>query len=341
MNPYKYLILFALPATVAAGYLAGGYFTFLTPFCCFVLLPVLDLIPYKKNLNSLKALPANNNNYKLILFLFVPVVLLLVFGGSIIVSVKTLSLLSFLGFMISVGTVNGTVGFALAHEFIHKFTATSRTAGYLLLASSNYLHYSIEHVQGHHVYACTEKDPNSAKKGESFYKFLIRSTTGSFINAWKIESKRLNRNSLFFFSFHNRMLLFQAFQLLILIILGLFFGRMSVLFFIGQTFVAVFLHQQVNYLQHYGLIRNNKKGICEKMHAHHTWSIPAGCRIIDLFQVQNHADHHLHASSSYEKLIVRDESPKLPANYATMMVVSLIPPLWFTIIHKRLPSSFQ
>ena len=341
MNPYRYLILFGLPATVAAGYLAGGFFTFLTPVCCFVLLPIIDLIPYKKASGSSKIIDADKDAFVFIPFLFVPVVLLLVFGGSIIASVKTLSLLSFLGFMISVGTVSGTIGFALAHEFIHKFTATQKAAGYLLLASSNYLHYSIEHVHGHHVYACTEKDPNSAKKGESFYQFLARSTAGSFISAWKIESKRLRKINFSFFSFHNRMLLFQVVQLLVLVILGWFFGSKALLFFVGQSFVAVFLHQQVNYLQHYGLIRNNKEGICEKMKPHHTWSIPAGCRIIDLFQVQNHADHHLHASSSYEKLISLDDSPRLPANYATMMVVALIPPLWFKIIHKRIPSSFQ
>lgn len=339
MNPYRYLILFALPATVLTGYWAGGYFTFLTPVCCFILLPLIDLCIYNKKTKAAQKRPTDSNIYKLIPFLFVPVVLLLVFGGSIITSCQVLSVHEFIGLMLSVGVVNGTIGFALAHEFIHKFTAPQRVAGYLLLASSNYLHYSIEHVHGHHVYACTPKDPNSAKKGESFYTFLVRSITGSFINAWKIELKRLTKFTLPFFSIYNRMLLFQVIQLLILIMLAYIYGGNALLFFTGQSFVAIVLHQQVNYLQHYGLTRNDDEGVREKMHAHHTWSIPGECKIIDLFQVQNHADHHLHASYSYEKLIDRDQSPKLPGNYATMMVVSLIPSLWFKLIHKRLPSS--
>lgn len=339
MNPYRYLILFVLPATVLTGYWAGGYFTFLTPVCCFILLPLIDIFPFNKKTKPTHSPPIENNTYRVIPFLFVPVVLLLVFGSSILTSYKALSIQEFIGFMLSVGVVNGAIGFALAHEFIHKFTASQKVAGYLLLASSNYLHYSIEHVHGHHVYACTPQDPNSAKKGESFYQFFIRSLTGSFINAWKIELKRLRKLNRPFFSFHNRMLIFQVVQLVVLIILGWVFGSKALLFFIGQSFVAVTLHQQVNYLQHYGLTRNDKAGVHEKMHAHHSWSIPGNCRIVDLFQVQNHADHHLHASSSYEKLIARDESPKLPANYATLMVVSLIPPLWFKIIHKRMPSS--
>ncbi len=339
MSPYRYLILLVLPATAAAGYLAGGYFTFLTPICCFVLLPIIDLIPYSKKNKLPKSSPSDNNAFGVIPFLFVPVVLLLVFGGSIISSYRIFSVPEFIGLMLSAGVVNGTIGFALAHEFIHKFTRSQKIAGYLLLASSNYLHYSIEHVHGHHIYACTPKDPNSAKKGESFYEFLIRSITGSYTNAWKIELKRLKKVNYSFFSIHNRMLLFQVVQLLILIILWYLYGIDALLFFMGQSFVAIVLHQQVNYMQHYGLTRNDNEGVREKMHAHHTWSIPGNCRIVDLFQVQNHADHHLHASCSYEKLIARDESPRLPANYATMMVVSLIPPLWFKLIHKRLPSS--
>lgn len=339
MSPYRYLILLVLPATVLAGFWAGDYFTFLTPFCCFILLPLLEIFPSDKKATSLEILKTDKKSYKLIPFLFVPVVLLLVFGCSMVASTKVLSVQEFFGLVLSVGVVNGTIGFALAHEFIHKFTVKDKVAGYLLLASSNYLHYSIEHVHGHHVYACTPKDPNSAKKGESFYRFFIRSVTGSFINAWKIELKRLRKQNQAFFSIPNRMLLFQVTQLLILFMLGYLFGRNALLFFAGQSFVAIVLHQQVNYLQHYGLTRNDTGGVCEKMHAHHTWSIPGECRIIDLFQVQNHADHHLHASYAYEKLIKIDQSPKLPANYATMIVLSLIPPLWFKIIHKRLPSS--
>ncbi len=339
MNPHRYLILLVIPATVISGYLAGAYYTFLTPFCCFVLLPLLELFsPGKKSSTYNKMSPKSNKAYRFIPFLFVPVVMLLVFAGSIVASLKTLSSVEFLGLMLSVGVANGTIGFTLAHEFIHKHTLPEKTAGYLLLGCSIYLHYSIEHVHGHHVYACTPHDPNSAKKGESFYAFFFRSISGSYKNAWRIESKRLKKNSLSFFSANNRMLLFLFIQLSIVFVLAFVFGINSVLFFVGQGFFAVLLHQQVNYMQHYGLIRKDNAGTIEKMHAHHAWGIPGECKIVDLFQVQNHADHHMHASTPYEKLVGVEESPAFPANYATMMIVSLIPPLWFRIVDMRLPS---
>ncbi len=339
MNPYRYLVLLVVPATVVAGYYAGGYYNFLTPVLCFVFLPIIDLLPITKSKKPHRTPAQNSIAFKTIPLLFVPVIVSLVFGGSMIVAEGHLPLHAYLGFMISVGVVNGTMGFALAHEFIHKFTSLQRIAGYLLLACSNYLHYSIEHVHGHHVYACTPHDPNSAQKGESFYAFLVRSIPGSFLNAWRIEAKLLARNKHLFFSIHNRMLVFCILQVLIVIVLGSIFGGLALLFFIGQGLVAIILHQQVNYLQHYGLIRSDDQHGREKMHAHHTWEIPGNCRIIDLFQVQNHADHHLHAATAYENLVANDESPQLPANYATMMVISLLPPLWFKIIHKRLPST--
>jgi alkane 1-monooxygenase len=339
MNPYKYLILLVIPATVISGYLAGGYYTFLTPVCCFVFLPLLELFPWGKNSVTSNKISRNSNKaHRFIPFLFVPIIMLLVFAGSIIASLKTLSPVDFFGLMLSVGVTNGAIGFTLAHEFIHKYTLREKTAGHLLLACSMYLHYSIEHVHGHHVYACTPRDPNSAKKGESFYAFFFRSLFGSYKNAWRIESKRLKKNHISFFSINNRMLLFLVIQLTIVFVLAFAFGINSVLFFVGQAFFAVLLHQQVNYMQHYGLTRKDNGVTSEKMHAHHAWGIPGECKIVDLFQVQNHADHHMHASTPYEKLVAKEESPTFPANYATMMIVSLIPPLWFKIIDKRLPS---
>ncbi|TDH21629.1 alkane 1-monooxygenase [Segetibacter sp. 3557_3] len=337
MNPYRYLILLLVPATVIAGYWGGGYFNFLTPIICFVFLPVIDLIPFSRREKTGNRAAKENKAFRTVPLLFVPVILCLVFGGSALVTQQYLPLHAFIGFMISVGVVNGTMGFALAHEFIHKFSPREKLAGYLLLSCSGYLHYSIEHVHGHHVYACTPLDPNSAQKGESFYAFLGRSIPGSFLNAWKIERKLLQKEHHAFLTIHNRMLVFSFIQLLVLSVVYFSCGSLALLFFVGQGMVAVILHQQVNYLQHYGLIRSGDPDCREKMHAHHTWEIPGNCRIIDLFQVHNHADHHLHAATPYEKLVTTGESPRLPANYATMMLVSLLPPLWFSLIHKRLP----
>ncbi len=337
MNPYKYLILLLVPLTVLPGFAWFGYLTFLTPFCCFIILPVFDLLPVQ-----FKPSAAQNefspSIFRWLSFLFVPVVWLLIITGCFIVAShwSQLSVAEFSGIILSVGIVNGTLGFTLAHEFIHKHNLPDQVAGHVLLASSNFMHYSIEHVYGHHVQACTIQDPNSARLGETFYHFFIRSITGGYKSAWQIEGRRLKKLKLSFFSFHNKMICFQLIQVTVLLLVLFTFGWYALLFFAGQSFISILLHQAVNYIQHYGLSRDEHNGHHEKMKTHHSWSIPGSCKIVDLFQVQNHAHHHIHASTPYYKLVAEEQSPRLPANYAAMIVVSLIPPLWFRIIHPQM-----
>jgi alkane 1-monooxygenase len=54
-----------------------------------------------------------------------------------------------------------------------------------------------------------------------------------------------------------------------------------------------------------------------------------------LFQLQRHADHHANARRRYQVLRHFDDSPQLPAGYATMFLVALLPPLWKRVIDPR------
>ena len=335
MNPYKYLVLLLIPLTAIPGFIWHGYLTFLTPFCCFVLLPFAELLPVTLNFRDTNK-TSNPNTFRFITYFFSFVVLLFILIGCMdsgsVFFIKT----EFAGLLLSVGVINGIIGFTLAHEFIHKHGLFEKMLGGALLAGSNYLHYSIEHVYGHHVNACTFHDPNSARLGESFYHFLLRSVAGSYKNAWRIENKRLRKKCIPFYSIHNKMLVFQLIGLTLLLTIFLVFGKPALLFFVGQSFIAIVIHQMANYIQHYGLNRRYINDQHEKLNAHHAWSIPGKCKIIDLFHVENHADHHLHAATPFYKLVSKDDSPKLPANYPTMVLLSLFPPLWFKIIHRHI-----
>ena len=44
------------------------------------------------------------------------------------------------------------------------------------------------------------------------------------------------------------------------------------------------------------------------------------------------------ASKKYQVLECYEESPQLPFGYPTSMVIALIPPLWFSIMNKRVPN---
>ena len=60
---------------------------------------------------------------------------------------------------------------------------------------------------------------------------------------------------------------------------------------------------------------------------------------LNLFQLENHADHHMHPARRFEKLQHTGQSPQHPAGYSFMVLLSLIPPLWFKVMNKKIPSN--
>ena len=89
------------------------------------------------------------------------------------------------------------------------------------------------------------------------------------------------------------------------------------------------LLEGINYVEHYGLARREEApGRYERVSARHSWL---------LINLARHADHHLIASRHYPALASRDQAPQLPAGYATMLILALVPPLWRKVMDPRVP----
>ena len=338
MKPWNYMMLLFIPALVVGGYLLGGWWNFLAPLCCFVIYPVVNFFisfPARDNESTNQKYPSSA--YSNIALSFVPVLIALT-GWSVYAAGKaSLTGISFVGLALSVGIVNGVLGFTLAHEFIHRFSKAEQVAGYLLLLQNNYMHYGIEHVWGHHVYACTPEDPHTARIGEPLYSYLPRAVKGTYKNAWKIDAKKLSKASFKFSFMHSRMLLFGVLQILLMLLIFFTLGSYSLIFFLLQNAVAIALLHIINYLQHYGLMRKkNLAGGYERLGAHHAWNTAHYNRAINLFQLESHADHHMHPGRTFDKLSHNDDSPAHPTGYSFMVLLSLVPPLWFKIMDKRI-----
>ena len=339
MNPWIFLRFLFLPALVIAGSLLGTWWNFSIPVICFVIHPLASLLSGKAS----SAHPEDEHHfnktkvYRIIPLLFVPVLIAVTIWS--VAQSNGSSNIAFAGMAISVGIVNGILGFTLAHELIHRHTWMEKMAGHLLLIQNNYPYYGIEHIRGHHVYACTDKDPHTASIDESFYHFLPRAICNTFLNAWEIESNRLRRQKKNAISRHNQVLQFILIQLLCYTPIIVFAGWKPFLFFIFQSTVAILLLNITGYLQHYGLRRKETgQDHFEKIAAHHAWSSRLGKDGLNLFQVGNHADHHMHPSHSYELLVHHHDSPQQPTGYSGMIWLALVPPLWFRIMNKRIPS---
>ena len=337
MSPWIFLRFLFLPALVIAASLPGGWWNFSVPVICFVIHPLAGLLSKQKPSLHNEEVPHQQNSkaYRLVPLLFVPVLIAVTIWS--VIKCRDCSAIEFAGLALSIGLVNGILGFTLAHEFIHRRSWIEKTAGQLLLIQNNYPYYGIEHVGGHHLYACTPKDPHTARIGESFYQFLPRAIRLTFLNAWEIESQRLLRKKLQAVSMHNRFLLFVLLQLFVYAIIFVWGGWTAFLFFILQGVVSILLLNSTGYLQHYGLLRKEiAEGHFEKIAAQHAWTAQQGNDGLNLFQVGKHADHHIHPSHTYEQLVHHHDSPEQPAGYSGMIWLALVPPLWFRIMNKRI-----
>jgi len=335
MKPVNYIILLFLPAMVIAGYYLGGWFNFLVPVCCFFAYPVANLFLSSAEQHAHRH--ASSSRYKNLALAFVPALLSLTVWCVYIAGTVTMDVIAYSGLAVSLGIVNSIIGFTLAHEFIHRSNKSEQFAGYFLLLQNNYMHYGIEHVWGHHVYACTPEDPHTARINESVYNFLPRAILGTYKNAVRIERKRLSRTHSKVPFLHNRMVWFGILQVTVMVVITLMLNLYALLFFLSQNIVAIILLHIINYMQHYGLMRMVKDtGKYEKMDAHHAWNTGRKNTSLNLFQLENHADHHMHPDRSFEELQHTDESPEHPAGYSFMVLLSLLPPLWFKIMNKRI-----
>ncbi len=337
MTPFIFLRYMILPAALFGGWLAGEYWNFSIVILCFVIHPLICFFQkHNKDVDEHFKQDSPKLLYRLTPLLFVPA--LLVSTTFFLWLSKSLSLPEFTGLSISLGILNGVIGFTLAHEFVHKHTLPEKVAAWLLLLQNNYLHYGAEHVRGHHVYACTEADPHTAKLNESFYHFLPRSIYSTLTNAWQIEHMRLRKKGIKLLSWQNKMLQHLFIRMLFVLLLIAAGGWKTILFFLIQSTVAIIILHLADYLQHYGLLRKKKDDEkYERITELHAWGNSHAKGGFNLFQLDKHADHHLHPSHSYETLVHHESSPELPAPYSTMMLMALIPGLWFKQMNKRIP----
>ncbi|MEZ4684890.1 MAG: fatty acid desaturase [Bacteroidia bacterium] len=179
-------------------------------------------------------------------------------------------------------------------------------------------------------------DPATARKGEWLYSFWLRSMIGGWLNAWRLENKRLDGN---WFSWDNLMLRFFLLQIAMVLLVGLVFSLKAAIAFLAVAFVGALLLETVNYLEHYGLQRKElRPGVYEPVNLTHSWNSDHPVGRIVLYELTRHADHHYRASRKYQVLRHVENSPQLPTGYPGMVLLSLIPPLWFKVMDRRLPS---
>jgi len=337
----KYLSALSVPLSVIVGLYFKGYWLFLTPVYLFVCIPILELLLKEENSNyseSETASKAINPVFDWLLYLNLPIVYGLLIWAMFEVSSGTLGAYEFFGLTLSVGMVLGANGINVAHELGHRQASKERFIGKVLLLPSLYMHFYIEHNFGHHLHAATKEDPATARFKQTVYSFWITSTARQYFSAWCIQKQLLRNQKLSFFSMRNDMFWYLILQGLYLITVFLVFGKTVLFFAVLAAVTGFLLLETVNYIEHYGLLRKKTdSGRYERVKEMHSWNSNHVIGRIMLYELTRHSDHHFRSSKKYQVLECHDNSPQLPYGYPTSMVLALIPPLWFSIMNKRVP----
>jgi alkane 1-monooxygenase len=335
----KFSLAYLTPLIVLFSLYTENIGAYTAVFVLFVMIPLIELFT-KGSTNNLskieEELAKENEVYDWMLYGLVPLQYLILIYFLVQVSNESLSLSYKIGATTAYGMACGILGINAAHELGHRPTKHEQLMSKLLLLSTLYMHFFIEHNRGHHKHVSTDLDPASSRYGETVYAFYGRTIFGSYRSAWQLEAERLKKKQLPFWSLKNEMLNYQLIQLILILLIGLVFGLTTLLFFIVGAFIGILLLETVNYIEHYGLRRKQKGQSYERTMPIHSWNSNHPLGRLILLELSRHSDHHYMASRKYQILRHFDESPQMPTGYPGMLLLSLVPPLWFKVMHKRI-----
>ncbi|NBT15237.1 MAG: alkane 1-monooxygenase [Chitinophagia bacterium] len=240
------------------------------------------------------------------------------------------------GRIVAMGLLCGAFGINVGHELGHRRFLYERNLAKALLLTSLYMHFYIEHNKGHHKNVSTKEDPSSARKWEPIYLFYFRTVIFGFFSAWKIAADDQKRKGKPVLHFSNQMIQFQLLQIIFMAAIYFFFGKDITLSFMASACIGFLLLETVNYIEHYGLQRKKTAEGYERAMPEHSWNSSHILGRLMLFELSRHSDHHYLASRKYQVLRHHEDAPQMPTGYPGMMILSLIPPLWFSVMHKRM-----
>src|SRR5271166_1995201 len=326
---------------------ASQVFFWVGPFLVYILLPALELLVGPEGQNppdEVMERLENDKYYRYCTYAYIPFQYASVIAGAYLFTASDLSWLGYegplnwpakIGLALSFGMLGG-IGINTAHELGHKKDSLERWLSKITLAQTCYGHFYIQHNRGHHVRVATPEDPASARFGETFWEFLPRSLWGTLRSAWQLEAQRMRRLNKSPFNIGNDVLNAWLMSVVFWGVLVAVFGPELIPFVIIQAVVGFTLLVAIDYLEHYGLLRQKTpSGQYERCAPEHSWNSDHLVTNLFLYHLQRHSDHHVNSTRRYQTLRSVDGAPSLPSGYASMISLTYFPPLWRRVMDHR------
>ncbi|MBL6603984.1 MAG: alkane 1-monooxygenase [Flavobacteriaceae bacterium] len=336
MKDLKYLMSYSIAIMAFLGISIGGLYNYLAVIFTFVFIPVLEVLVKRSDEKYTEQEKENrllDPFFDILLYLNIPIVFG-IFFFSLNKLVETTSISDIIGIILSASIVMATNGINVGHELGHRRSLFARTCSKLLYLPCQYMHFYIEHNFGHHIHVATPEDPATAMYKQNIYSFWITSVVRTYISAWKIQLRLLKVSKRSFFSIKNDMIFYTLLQLSFIAMIYNYFELYITLLSILISVISFLFLETINYVEHYGLLRKkDSNGRYERVKPHHSWNSNHTIGRIVLYELTRHSDHHFKSSKKYQVLESLDNCPHLPYGYPTSILLSLIPPIWFSIMN--------
>ncbi|KAA9010224.1 alkane 1-monooxygenase [Histidinibacterium aquaticum] len=235
---------------------------------------------------------------------------------------------------LAAGLFLGQVSNSNAHELIHRGSRGLRRLGTAVYVTLFFGHHASAHPLVHHVHVATPRDPNSARLGESYWRFAPRAWIGSFRAGLAAESARMARAGRP--AWRHPYLVYTAGGLAALLLSALIGGLGGMAAHMTLAGFAVSQLLMSDYVQHYGLTRRiGPDGKAEPVGAAHSWNSPHWFTSALMLNAPRHSDHHAHPSRPYPELALEPDAPRLPYSLPVMACLALSPRRWRRVMTPR------
>jgi alkane 1-monooxygenase len=336
----SHLVFCFLPLALFVMFAVGLYgrgFWLLSPAIFLMgVLPLLDLLTGWQDNAEFEL--SDFNRAELFLLRWNTRVYALLYMGLMIYLVRHIRQFSIAeGIMLVASTsLLGGIGFGAAHELLHAKEKIDQFLQRIMTVFLFYPHYKLIHIRSHHVHTSTDHDENTAWYNETIYSYIARTIPGSAIRCWQMEARQLAKGKGPVAAvFKNKMTWYAVGQFAFLGAIYLLGGPWGFLFYIAHLAGSHVVLESVNYIQHYGLMRDKNDNEYEKTGPEHSWDTYHFFSSYVTYRVGHHSYHHL-AVKPYYLLISEPEAPKLPVGYFWAIPMIYLPPWWRHAINPRL-----
>tara|TARA_B110000285_G_scaffold157176_1_gene175323 strand:+ start:947 stop:1984 length:1038 start_codon:yes stop_codon:yes gene_type:complete len=339
MGKLKYITAYIVPLLGLITFNSTGVYAYFGLIFLYILVPVLEeIIPQNTyNLKKVeKELAREDFFFDLTLYLIIPLHLFVIYDFLVTVSVSGLATSDLIANILMMGTILGVNGINVGHELGHKTDKPFKMfLAHIMLASTIQNHFIPYHNGGHHRDIGTPEDLTSAKEGDNFYFFALRSQIGGYFKTWKLESQRLKSEGKS--TAWNPMIIYTLIPLLLLVIICYFFDFNTTLIYFITSVYGISVLEAQNYFSHYGLRRKmQENGRYERVKPKHSWNSDHIIGRVLLFELTRHSDHHHMGAKPFQVLDSKQDSPLLPFGYPMMLMLSYFPFIFKPLMKKHL-----